>query len=299
MENCLDCDLYLYADDSALVVSGTDINEIESQLQRNLESLSVWLEENKLSLHLGKTESILFGTKQRLKSGKQLDIECKGVKIKPNSFVKYLGCILEQDLSGYATCTAIAKKVNSGLKFLYRKRSFLGFKDKKRVCTAFLQPYFDYACISWYFGAPKVLKNKLQICQNKMIRFIYGFDCRTHLDAFHFVQLNTLNVAARVNFLALNMMHKIYNNTAPSYMCTASLVQNTHGHNTRNSKHAFVVNHAKSLGSKTFICNGIKLWNNLPIEVQSIRDNSVFKVKCKNLLFSEMVSIETKDFIFY
>ena len=52
-----------------------------------------------------------------------------------------------------------------------------------------------------------------------MIMFIYGFDFRTHLDAFHFVQLNTLNVAARVNFLALNMMHKIYNNTDPSYMC--------------------------------------------------------------------------------
>ena len=43
----------------------------------------------------------------------------------------------------------------------------------------------------------------------------------------------------------------------------------------------------------------IKLWNNLPIIVQSIRDNFVFKVKYKNLLFSEIMSIETKDFIFY
>ena len=60
MEYFLDCDLYLYDDDSALVVSDTDVNEIESHLQRNLESLSVWLEVNKLSLHLGKTESILF-----------------------------------------------------------------------------------------------------------------------------------------------------------------------------------------------------------------------------------------------
>ena len=132
-----------------------------------------------------------------------------------------------------------------------------------------------------------------------MIRFIYGFDCRTHLDAFHFVQLNTLNVAARVNFLALNMMHKIYNNTAPSYMCTVSLVQNTHGYNTSKSMHAFVVNHTKFLSSKAFICNGIKLKNNLPIEIQSICDNSVFKVKYKNLLFSEMLSLETKDFMFY
>ena len=68
---------------------------------------------------------------------------------------------------------------------------------------------------------------------------------------------------------------------------------------TRKSKHAFVVNHTTFLSSKTFICNGIKLKNNLPIEIQSICDNSVFKVKYKNLLFSEMLSLETKDFMFY
>ena len=78
------CDFYIYADYSALVVSGTDVNEIESHLKCNLASLNVWLEENKLSLHLGKRKGILFGTKKRLTSGKQLDIECKGINIKPN-----------------------------------------------------------------------------------------------------------------------------------------------------------------------------------------------------------------------
>ena len=63
MPSAVKCDLYLYADDSALMVSDKKINVIESKLEDNLLALSIWLEENKLSLHLGKTESILFGSK--------------------------------------------------------------------------------------------------------------------------------------------------------------------------------------------------------------------------------------------
>ena len=51
------CKLLLYADDSTLIVSGSDPLSIE------LNSCRQWLIDNKLSLHLGKTESILFGWK--------------------------------------------------------------------------------------------------------------------------------------------------------------------------------------------------------------------------------------------
>ena len=54
------CKLLLYADDSALLASSSDVSEIEEILKRELESVSEWLAENRLSLHFGKTESILF-----------------------------------------------------------------------------------------------------------------------------------------------------------------------------------------------------------------------------------------------
>ena len=51
-------------------ISYTDkfLSNIESVLQNELEIVSEWLVDNKLSLHLGKTESILFGSRPRLKS---------------------------------------------------------------------------------------------------------------------------------------------------------------------------------------------------------------------------------------
>ena len=60
-------ELLLYADDSAILVTGKYRLQIEQELSKELQSVSEWLVDNKLSLHLGKTESILFGSKIRFK----------------------------------------------------------------------------------------------------------------------------------------------------------------------------------------------------------------------------------------
>ena len=58
--------LLLFADDSAILVTSKDRLQIEQQLSKELQSVSELLVDNKLSLHLGKTESIRFGSNIRL-----------------------------------------------------------------------------------------------------------------------------------------------------------------------------------------------------------------------------------------
>ena len=48
----------IYADDSALMASGKNVAVIETTLSSELEYVSNWLIDNKLYLHLGKTQSI-------------------------------------------------------------------------------------------------------------------------------------------------------------------------------------------------------------------------------------------------
>ena len=66
MPNSVNCLMLQYADDSALIFSDKDPEKISNVLRSNLESCNEWLIENKLSLHTGKTELILFGSKCKL-----------------------------------------------------------------------------------------------------------------------------------------------------------------------------------------------------------------------------------------
>ena len=84
----------------------------------------VFPRDNKLSLHLGKTESILFGSRPRLKSQSVLSITCKVTVIEAKISVKYLGVVLEQCLSGANMATSVIQKANARLKFYTERGNF-------------------------------------------------------------------------------------------------------------------------------------------------------------------------------
>ena len=95
-------DSLLYANDTCIVFLYKNVTEIEKQPLRDFSSLCDCFVDNKLSVHFGqeKAKSILFGTKQKLRNAKILNIVCNGTAIKQYEKVKYLGCILDQGLSG-------------------------------------------------------------------------------------------------------------------------------------------------------------------------------------------------------
>ena len=144
-------DLLLYADDSCLVFTGKDIDKIETQLNKDFNSICNWFVDNKPSIHFGedKTKSIIFGSKIKLKSLKDLDIRRGDVKIKQHSEVTYLGCILENTLSGESMATHALGKINGRLKFLFRNQHYLTYSLRRLLCNALVQPRFHFACLAW------------------------------------------------------------------------------------------------------------------------------------------------------
>ena len=169
----VDSKLLLYADDSCLVFQNKDPEIIEQRLNQDFSNLCNWFIDNKLSIHLGedKTKSILFASKRKLNKCNRLNIVCGSVEIKQHSKVSYLGCILDESLSGESMALNVINKINSKLKFLYRKNKFLTPDLKRMLCNALIQTHFDYACLAWYPQLTINLKKKTQVAQNKCIRF--------------------------------------------------------------------------------------------------------------------------------
>ena len=56
--------------------------------------------------------------KEMFKNLKKLNIRRGEIKIKQHSVVTYLGCVLEENLSGESMATKMLRKINGKLKFL-------------------------------------------------------------------------------------------------------------------------------------------------------------------------------------
>ena len=122
MPQAVKSNLFLYADDSCLVFQGKDVTEIEKQLNEDFTNICEWFVDNRLSIHFGedKTKSILFASKRKIKRVPKLKIKYKNIQIKQHSKVTYLGCILDETMSGESMALKVINKINSRLKFLHR-----------------------------------------------------------------------------------------------------------------------------------------------------------------------------------
>ena len=220
MPQAVNSDLLLYADDTCLIYMGKDINTIEEQLNTDFSSLCDWFVDNKLSVHFGeeKTKSILFGTKRQLKNQRDLDLRYGDIEIKQHSKVTYLGCILDNDLSGESMATKVLRLVNNRLKFLYRKQKFLTLSLRRLLCNALIQPHYDYACSAWYPSLNKRLSKKIQTSQNKCIRYCLNLDNRAHVGIDEFIKINWLPTKERVAQCICVNIFKFFNKTSPQYM---------------------------------------------------------------------------------
>ena len=77
---------------------------------------------------------------------KKLHVKYGDIQIKEHSKGNYLGCLLDETMSGEVMALKVVNKINSKLKFLYRKISFLMAALRRLPCNALTQPHFDYAC---------------------------------------------------------------------------------------------------------------------------------------------------------
>ena len=102
-------------------------------------------------------------------------------------------------LSGESMVKLIIQKANARLKFLFRKPDILNLHSKKLLVMSLIQCHFDYACSFWYPGLSKLLRNWLQVTQNKMIRFVLRLGPRSHIGSDEFKSSGWLPVSKRVD----------------------------------------------------------------------------------------------------
>ena len=198
------------------------LNNIEEKLSEQLSTCVDWMTDNKLSLHLGKTESILFCSKSSSKKSFEFKVTHNNQAIKRKESVKYLGIELASAISFSSLVESVVKKANSRLKFLYRYQSCMDLKARRTLCFALIQCYLTMLTLHGIVNINKSDQKKLKIIQNKMVRFINCSGPRTHAGYSELSKAGFLEVDQRSKQLVLHHVHKIYH-TRPNHLYSIQL----------------------------------------------------------------------------
>ena len=181
--------VFSFADDTALVYSSETMDTAIGSCEHDLKTkFNDWFLYHKICPNLQKTQIINFRFKnQSLASHPTItwhlpDCEmtnCKCVKLKIVSDVKYLGVVLNSNLNWKAHSIYLAKKLRKLNYLLYRVKKILPTRIKKHVYTAFYEPTLSYGIESWG-GAAGYILQPVKILQKYAVRAVAGINSRDH-----------------------------------------------------------------------------------------------------------------------
>ena len=115
--------------------------------------MSSWLLDNKLLVNPKKCEVMFIGTQQRLNNTNNLLDACSvyidGDEIKRVEFCKYLGVIIDQNLSWNRHVDYVKKKVTKCVYLLKRLRPYINQDTALLFFKSVIQSNFDYCSVVW------------------------------------------------------------------------------------------------------------------------------------------------------
>ena len=225
----------LYADDTSITYSNSDMNIIEDKLNADLERLHVWLRSNRLSLNVVKSEYVAIASRNRLNNLSSDPVVTIGnARLTRVKETKSLGVIIDENLNWGPHIKAITKKVSKGLGALRRIRDLVPKDTLNTVYQSIVQPHFEYCSPVWD-TCGKVLRDSLQRLQNRAARVITrsGYEIRSSV-LIHNLGWQTLQEQQRKS--KIRIMHKILKGHAPDYLLKSfRKVSKVHSHDTRGS----------------------------------------------------------------
>jgi hypothetical protein len=273
----------MFADDTHLSFANNSIENIDLKLNEDLARVNQWLTANKLTLNTSKTEFMLIGSRQRLRTLQGSPSLMIGEEpIKQVNYTKSLGVFIDHNLSWNIHIERLCKKIASGIGALKRTRPFVPYHTLLSIFNSLVQPHFDYCSVVWG-NCSKTLSTKLQKLQNRAARIITysNFDVNADLliDRLGWKKLDSQRQIHRAT-----MVYKSLNGLAPHYLREKFVERNTlTDYSLRDSegKLAIPLPHTNFM-KNSFSYSGAVLWNTLPVELRQASSLRTFRSGCKN-----------------
>ena len=286
---------YLFADDTNILYANKNLKTLEVTVNAELRNLCDWLTSNKLSLNINKSNFVLFHHFQKRANYSPniciFDNEnSRNVSLKSKDYIKYLGVVIDKNLSWKFHIDAVATKISKIVGLIAKLRHFTPRRVLLNIYQALIQPYLTYGLASWG-QSTKANLNKILILQKRALRLIYFAHSRAHAIPL-FTDANVLPLTFLYYESVSNLMYDVNNNNTPSNI--SKLFQKPsviHSYNTRSSTSGnfYVQSSSLEIQKRSFSRFGVKLWNEIPQRIRNF-SKKAYKREIRGILSEILVN---------
>ena len=273
---------YLFADDTNIYFEAENLNLLQQTVNKELKKVKMWLDVNKLSLNIDKTSFIIFKSPQHFSSD-SINIKLGNRPVKKTCYVKFLGVLLDENLSWKYHLIELSKK----LAMFFKIRHFLPIDVLICLYNSLFSPFLQYGILVWGLTYETYI-NPVFLLQKRIIRAM-SFEHFTSHSAPIFLNLKILKLHDLFQLKLLSFVYESVNKISP--VCFHNFfksVESVHQYGTRQAGKDDIFlpqKNTSQYGLRSVRYNGAKCWNDIPVEIKRSPSVKMFRQKLKTFLF--------------
>ena len=128
-----------------------------------------WLNANKISLNIKKTEMVIFKSIQKKLEG-DFKIKLCGKRLYPTKSVKYLGVKIDTNLTWQHHVNDLSIKLNRANALLFKIRKYVSPKILRSIYFAIFDSHLSYCCLVWAQNFSSI--KRILILQKRLLELL-------------------------------------------------------------------------------------------------------------------------------
>ena len=166
------CKVHHFVDDTNLLHFSKSVNKLNKYINLDMKNLTDWLNANKISLNVKKTELVIFKHKKK-KLECPIRIKLSRKRLYPSNSIRYLGVKIDENLNWKDHIHDIATRLNRANALLFKIRNYVNFNTLKSIYFAIFDSHINYANlirgqnVNSAFRIATLQKKAIRIINNK------------------------------------------------------------------------------------------------------------------------------------
>ena len=266
--------LRLFADDTALFMSHTNLTQLLCDIKTKFKHLIKWCNSNKLTINAEKTNFILFHTINKPIPRNLDEISVESMTIKRVNSFKYLGLTLDETLHWNDHVDELCKSLVKYFGIFNHIKNKITPKVARQLYYAFIFSRIKYG-IEIYGSTSISNVNRLLVMQNKLLKLILKLDKFTSTNVLH-RNMKILKISDVHVCNTLGVVNEMGSNRCPEIFKNYFKIKTNH-YDLRTKKQMVIPPSRISLGDQAVRIKGASMWNKLDKDLLQYRFKTTLK----------------------